>query len=231
MKAYKAPLRPVKVVREADPTEWPLPLQLVRAGGANLSVDQLLSVVAGCSVEQATKMLGVVSRELNRLSQVSGVVHMHYDGVGQTGAARIVAALELGKRLAAESRDPGAPLRSPRDVVSVLSPKMQDLPVEEFHVLILDAQHRMQHDVLITRGLLNSSLVHPREVFREAIAHRAAAVILVHNHPSGDPTPSPEDRSVTEQLVAAGRLLDLPVHDHIIIGKGRYVSFAETGLI
>jgi DNA repair protein RadC len=109
--------------------------------------------------------------------------------------------------------------------------RLQDLPVEEFHVAVLDAQHRMERDVLITRGILNSSLVHPREVFREAIAERAAAIILVHNHPSGDPTPSPDDRAVTDQLVAAGRLLDIPVHDHVIVGRGRFVSFAEAGML
>jgi DNA repair protein RadC len=103
--------------------------------------------------------------------------------------------------------------------------------VAAFHVAIRDAQHRLERDVLVTRGLLNASLVHPREVFREAIAERAAAVILVHNHPSGDPTPSAEDRVVTEQLVAAGRLLDIPVHDHVIVGRGRYVSFSEAGLL
>jgi len=109
--------------------------------------------------------------------------------------------------------------------------RLQDLPVEEFHVAVLDAQHRLERDILVTRGILNSSLVHPREVFREAIAERAAAIVLVHNHPSGDPTPSPDDRAVTEQLVAAGRLLDIPVHDHVIVGRGRFVSFAEAGLL
>ena len=103
--------------------------------------------------------------------------------------------------------------------------------MEEFHVAVLDSQHRLERDVTVTRGILNSSLVHPREVFREAIAERAAAVILVHNHPSGDPTPSADDRLVTEQLAAAGRLLDIPVHDHVIVGRGRYVSFAEAGLL
>src|SRR5664279_1749507 len=115
--------------------------------------------------------------------------------------------------------------------MAAFAPRLEDLPVEEFHVAILDAQHRLERDVTVTRGLLNSSLVHPREVFREAIAERAAAIILVHNHPSGDPTPSADDRLVTEQLVAAGRLLDIPVHDHIIVGRGRYVSFAEAGLL
>ena len=86
-------------------------------------------------------------------------------------------------------------------------------------------------DLLITRGLLNSALVHPREVFRAAIAEAAAGIIVVHNHPSGDPTPSAEDRDVTRQLVEAGRLLDLPVYDHVIVGGERYVSFAEAGLL
>jgi DNA repair protein RadC len=133
--------------------------------------------------------------------------------------------------MALEAREAGVPLRGPKDVVAAFAPRLQELPVEEFHVAILDAQHRLERDVLVTRGLLNASLVHPREVFREAIADRAAAVILVHNHPRGDPTPSQEDRVVTDQLVAAGRLLDIPVHDHIIVGRGRYVSFAEVGLL
>jgi len=85
--------------------------------------------------------------------------------------------------------------------------------------------------VLVSRGILNSSLVHPREVFREAIAERAASIVLVHNHPSGDPTPSPDDRAITSQLVAAGRLLDIPINDHLVIGRGRYISFAEAGLL
>jgi DNA repair protein RadC len=133
--------------------------------------------------------------------------------------------------MAAESRDESTPIRSPKDVVAAFAHRLEDLPVEEFHVAILDAQHRLERDVTVTRGILNSSLVHPREVFREAIAERAAAIILVHNHPSGDPTPSADDRNVTDQLVAAGRLLDIPVHDHVIIGRGRYTSFAEAGLL
>src|SRR5207244_5576263 len=96
---------------------------------------------------------------------------------------------------------------------------------------VLESQHALERDIMLARCILNSSLVHPREVFREAIAERAAAIILVHNHPSGDPTPSADDRVVTDQLVAGGRLLDIPVHDHVIIGRGRYISFAEAGLL
>jgi DNA repair protein RadC len=131
----------------------------------------------------------------------------------------------------AERRDDGAPLRSPRDVWAAFAPRLEDLPVEEFHVAVLDAQHRLERDITITRGILNSSLVHPREVFREAIAERAAAIVLVHNHPSGDPSPSTDDRAITTQLVQAGRVLDIPVADHVVIGRGRYLSFAEAGLL
>ncbi|MDH5316239.1 MAG: JAB domain-containing protein, partial [Gemmatimonadota bacterium] len=90
---------------------------------------------------------------------------------------------------------------------------------------------RVLRDITVTRGLLDSSLVHPREVFRPVIAEAAAGVILVHNHPSGDPTPSPEDRAVTRQLVAAGQLLDLPVYDHVIVAGDRHISFATVGLL
>jgi DNA repair protein RadC len=146
-------------------------------------------------------------------------------------ARRIAALFELARRYGAAQRDEGAPIRSPRDVYSLMAPRIEDAEAEEFHALCLDAQHRLAYDVTVTRGILNSSLVHPREVFAHAITRRAAAIILVHNHPSGDPTPSADDRLVTEQLVAAGRLLDMPVHDHVIVGRGRYVSFAEAGLL
>jgi DNA repair protein RadC len=104
---------------------------------------------------------------------------------------------------------------------------------ESFWILPLDSQHHLigAGPTVISRGLLNSSLVHPREVFCAAIVAGAAAVILSHNHPSGDPAPSADDRVVTEQLVSAGRLLDIPVQDHVIVGRGRYLSFAEAGLL
>jgi DNA repair protein RadC len=122
-------------------------------------------------------------------------------------------------------------IREPEDVLRLFGPRLRDLQVEEFHLLALDSQSQVLREVLITRGLLNSSLVHPREVFRAAIAEAAAGIIVVHNHPSGDPTPSAEDRAATKQLCSAGRLLDLPVYDHVIIAGDRYVSFATAGLL
>jgi DNA repair protein RadC len=152
-------------------------------------------------------------------------------GVGPAKGARLLAALEMGARLARETLPVPSRVRSPEDVVRIAGPRLRDLPVEEFHLLALDSQSQVTRDVLITRGLLNSSLVHPREVFRAAIAEAAAGIILVHNHPSGDPTPSAEDQVVTRQLVAAGELLDVPVYDHVIIAGDRFVSFATKGLL
>jgi len=122
-------------------------------------------------------------------------------------------------------------IREPEDVARRFANRLRDLQVEEFHLLALDSQSQVLREVLITRGLLNSSLVHPREVFRAAIVEAAAGIIVVHNHPSGDPTPSAEDRAVTRQLAEAGRLLDLPLYDHVIIAGDRYLSLATAGLL
>lgn len=124
-----------------------------------------------------------------------------------------------------------APVRCPKDGVALLTPRLESEEVEVFVAVLLNAQHRVIAFTEVSRGIVNSSLVHPREVFRLAIAYGASAVIVAHNHPSGDPSPSADDRAVTEQLVAAGRVLDIPVHDHIVLGRGRYVSFAEAGLL
>jgi DNA repair protein RadC len=210
---------------------------LVDLGAQALSSAELLAILLGSgslgrtALQLGHTVLAEAGGSLRRIAMQPVAALTAVAGVGTARAATVHAALELGRRMACETRDDGAPVRSPRDVVEVFAARLQDLPVEEFHVAVLDSQHRLERDIMVTRGILNSSLVHPREVFREAIAERAAAIILVHNHPSGDPTPSADDRVVTEQLVAAGRLLDIPVHDHIIIGRGRYTSFAEAGLL
>ena len=211
--------------------------RLLDLGARALSSAELLAIVLGSggagrsALRLGEEVLAAAGGSLRRMTMQPVAALRTVDGVGRVRAVTIHASLELGRRMAAEAREDGAPVRSPRDVVALFAPRLEDLPVEEFHVAVLDAQHRLERDVTVTRGILNSSLVHPREVFREAIAERAASVVLVHNHPSGDPMPSPDDRAVTDQLVAAGRLLDIPVHDHIIIGRGRYTSFAEAGLL
>lgn len=223
-------------IRELPRTERPRE-RLKELGARALNVSELLAIVLGTgaggrsTLTLAQDILTQVDGSLHRIAAQPVATLSAGRGIGPARAIVIHAALELGRRMADEERKEGVPMRSPRDVFGVFASRLQDLPVEEFHVAVLDAQHRLERDVTVTRGILNSSLVHPREVFREAIAERAAAIILVHNHPSGDPSPSVDDRVVTEQLVSAGRLLDIPVHDHVIIGRGRYVSFAETGLL
>jgi DNA repair protein RadC len=122
-------------------------------------------------------------------------------------------------------------IRGPSDVHRLLLPRVQLLDVEAFYVVCLGTQSQLRVIEELTRGTLNSSLVHPREVFRCAILAGAAGIIVAHNHPSGDPTPSADDRAVTRQVVDAGRLIDIPVYDHVVIAGERYVSFADAGLL
>lgn len=223
-------------IRELSPSERPRE-RLKHLGAQALGAAELIAVVLGTgagkrsTLDLAQAILASSGGSLRRLAAQPVAAVTALDGIGGARATAIHAALELGRRAACEGREEGAPVRSPRDVYLLFASRLEDLPVEEFHVAVLDSQHRLERDVTVTRGILNSSLVHPREVFREAIAERAAAIILVHNHPSGDPAPSADDRAVTEQLAAAGRLLDIPVHDHVIVGRGRYMSFAEAGLL
>lgn len=223
-------------VRELSPNERPRE-RLRRHGARSLSSVELLALVIGTgasgrsSLALAHDVFVACGGSLRRLLLAPMAAITQIPGLGEARASLIHAALELGRRLGEESCAEGMAIRLPRDIYHAYAPRLEDLPVEEFHVAVLDAQQRFERDITVTRGILNGSLVHPREVFREAIAERAASVILVHNHPSGDPNPSPDDRLVTAQLVLAGRLLDIPVQDHVIIGLGRYVSFVEAGLM
>lgn len=211
--------------------------RLARLGPSPLTLVELLSVIIGgdkglaCAENLVKKYLHGGTSSIRDLTALSVEELCAIDGIGNGTALQLKAAMELGRRLHLAERPQGTPIQSPRDVVQFYAPLMEDLPVEECHIAVLDAQHRMVRDVTITRGILNSSLVGAREVFREAIKYQAAAIILVHNHPSGDPAPSFDDRAVTDQIAAAGRIMDIPVHDHVIIGRGRYTSFAEAGLL
>jgi DNA repair protein RadC len=199
-----------------------------------LATAELLSLITGADATKTLALLRQFDGSLRSMRcEFTPVTATGGFALTQSQAARLISALELGRRMEAEGRPTdGVPIRSPRDVVDSCRSSMEDLPVEEFHVAVLDSQHRLVKNILVTRGLLNSSLVHPREVFGEAIRYRASSIVLIHNHPSGDPTPSADDRVVTEQLVQAGRVLDIPVQDHIVIGRnGRYTSFAEAGLL
>lgn len=211
--------------------------RLLALGPGALTVAELLAIVIGTGTQGrdaslvGRDLLAVAGGSLRGLARRQAGELAAVGGVGRVKAVRVAAALELGRRLAAEPSESRLTIGSPRDVERWLGLALRDLVVEEFHLLTLDAQNRITRDVPLTRGTLTSSLVHPREVFRAAIAEAAAGIIVAHNHPSGDPTPSADDRSVTRQLVEAGRLLDLPVYDHVIVAAEGYFSFAEAGLL
>ena len=221
-------------IRELPRSERPRE-RLKALGATALSSAELLAILvgSGCGGRSALTVgqdiLVRADGSLRRLAAQPMAALTAYSGVGVVRAITIHAALELGRRMVLEAREEGDPLRSPRDVYAAFAPRLEDLPVEEFHVAILDAQHRLERDVTVTRGILNSSLVHPREVFREAIAGRAAAIVLFHNHPSGDPRPSADDMALTARLVDAGQVVGIDVLDHLILADQRYYSFMEAG--
>jgi len=211
--------------------------RLRRLGAKALSNQELVTILIGSGLPGrpagaiAETLLAQSSGDLARLARTSTAKIAQTPGVGEATATRLVAALELGRRVAAAPEKAPARISGPEDVFRRLGPHLRDLPHEEFHAVLLTSQHAVIREVLITRGILDASLIHPRELFREAIAESAAAIILVHNHPSGDPTPSAEDRAVTKQLASAGRTVGIPVVDHVVIGAGRFVSLAEQGVL
>jgi DNA repair protein RadC len=206
-------------------------------GPAALTTVELLAILLGTgtggrtALDLAADLLEVGAGSLRRVAMRPRAELLQIEGIGAGKGGRLLAAFEVGARLAGEDRPAAPRIREPEDVARLFQPRLRDLQVEEFHLLALDSQSQVLRQVLVTRGLLNSSLVHPREVFRAAIAEAAAGIIVVHNHPSGDPTPSAEDRTVTRQLAEAGRLLDLPLYDHVVIAGDRYISFATAGLL
>jgi DNA repair protein RadC len=221
--------------------EWPAsdrPRERLRAAGpAALSVRELIAILVGSgtgersAVEVAGELMRAADGSIRKLAGSNPRELERVPGVGPAVAARVAASLELGRRLAREEPEERGRIRGARDVHDRCAPFLRDLVQEEFHVLLLNTQHAVTRELVVTRGTLDTSVVHPREVFRAAVLESAAAVILVHNHPSGDPSPSREDREVTQQLAEAGRTLAIPVLDHVIVGDGCYLSFVEAGLL
>lgn len=232
----RAHIPPVMRVRDLSPAERPRE-RLKAAGPRALATRELMALVVGSgsagrsALTVAAEIVAAAEGSLRRLGTLSAPALAAIPGVGKATAARIVAALELGRRAAAEEGSDGERIRGPADVHRRLGPRLRDLSHEEFHVLLLNVHHRILDEVLVTRGILDASVIHPREVFRPAILAAAHGIVLVHNHPSGDPEPSAEDRAVTRQLVEAGRAVGIQVLDHVVLGDGRFASFAEAGLL
>jgi DNA repair protein RadC len=224
--------------------EWPedeRPRErLAKLGAESLSEAQLLAIVlatgdasTGQSALDLARHLLQTFGSLQALDAASVSELCQTKGIGPAKATTIKAALELGKRLFSEPSQRKGKITGPQDVVNYYQPRLQHLRKEIFKVILLDTKHHIQKDVTISEGSLSASLVHPREAFLPAIKESAAAVIFVHNHPSGDPTPSPEDKDLTQRLAEVGRLVGIGVLDHIIIGAGErgFMSFRDAGLL
>ena len=220
-----------------DPISGPEegPRERLRARGAEaLSAAELIALLLrtgarGRDAVDVARTLLARCGGLDRLECAPPCELATVPGVGAAKAASLAAAFELGRRCATSHLPEGAALRSPEDVFRRFALRLRRLAQERFLVVLLDGRHRVVGEEVISQGTLTASLVHPREVFRPALRASAAALILVHNHPSGDPTPSAEDRAVTSRLAEAGEILGIRVLDHVVVAERGYVSLREEG--
>ena len=209
--------------------------RLAALGAGALSSAELIAILLRTGIEG----LNAVQLAQNILIDLGGLAGLHrvpYEelrsrrGIGPAKAAQLKAAVELGRRLGAAVPEDRPAIQSPDDAAALLLYEMGALEQEHLRVLLLDTKNRLIRTIEVYRGSLNTSLIRVGEVFRDAVRSNAASVIVVHNHPSGDPTPSPEDVSVTRALVEAGNLLDIEVLDHLVIGKNCFVSLKSKDL-
>lgn len=225
------------MVRDLPPEERPRE-KLLSYGPGALSNAELLAVLLRNGTREksvlrvAEEILAhIKERGLSAMAHISVVELAKIDGVGKVKAATLQAAVELGRRLATQQAAKIEIIHGPEDVAKYAMPRYRFEQKEHFAVLLLNTKNHVIGMPEISVGSLSASVVHPREVFRAAIDYAAASMILLHNHPSGDPTPSREDISVTSRLVKAGKVMDIPVLDHVVLGKERFASFKEKGLL
>ncbi|MBI5476062.1 MAG: DNA repair protein RadC [Ignavibacteriales bacterium] len=221
-------------------SDWPLgdrPREkLIKYGADTLTEAELIAILLRTGAGKITavdigKLLIKEFISLDRLAKKSYSELQSFKGVGPAKAISLCAAFELGRRAAVEQKKERKTISTPEDVVSIYLPGLRDAQQEIFKVLFLDSANHLLGDRLITTGILNSSLVHPREVYKYAIIESAASIIILHNHPSGNPEPSSDDIQITRQISEAGKILGIPLHDHIILAREKYASFAEKGLL
>lgn len=209
--------------------------RLVSLGAQSLTTAELLAILLRMGVK-GENAVQVGQRLLQTFGGISGLHRASFDelcsqhGVGQAKACQLMAAIELGRRLSLEAPEEHPTVHSPGDAAALVQYEMSALDQEELRVMLLDTRNRVQDIISVYRGSLNTSQARVGEVFKAAVRRNAANVIIVHNHPSGDPTPSPDDVAITRAFVQAGKLLDIQVLDHLVIGIGRFVSLKERGL-
>ncbi|GAB4534530.1 MAG: DNA repair protein RadC [Anaerolineae bacterium] len=209
--------------------------RLLHYGPEALSTAELMAILLRTG-SQGENVLDLATRLLVRFRGLGGLSRATlselsaFKGVGPAKAAQLKAGLELGRRLLITAPEERPQITSPGDAANLLMVEMAHLEQEHLRVLLLDTKNHVLASPVIYKGNVNTSVIRIAELFREAIRHNSTALIIAHNHPSGDPTPSPEDVRVTRQIVEAGKMLDIEVLDHLIIGQSRYVSLKERGL-
>jgi DNA repair protein RadC len=221
-------------IKELPSSERPRE-RLLEYGVGALSTAELLAIILRTGTRDENVIL-LSQRILARFGNLAGMVQastaemVSEHGLGPAKVAQLKAALELGRRMLVESPEERPQIRSPADAANLVMTEMALLEQEQLRVILLDTKNRVLATPTIYKGSLNTSLIRVGELFRDAIRANCASLIVLHNHPSGDPTPSPEDVAVTRQIVEAGKLLDVEVLDHLVIGRHRFVSLKERGL-
>jgi len=209
--------------------------RLASLGPQALSNAELIAILLRVGV-RGESAVAVGQRLLNKFGGLNGLHRAPFKelidqhGLGEAKASQIKAAIELGRRLTLESPEERPAINSPADAAALVQYEMSALEQEHLRVILLDRRNRVMETAEVYKGSVNSSQIRIGEVFKEAIRKNASAVIVIHNHPSGDPTPSPDDVAVTRAIVQAGKLLDVEVLDHLVIGQGKWVSLKERGL-
>jgi DNA repair protein RadC len=208
--------------------------RLMKAGAEALSHAELLAILLGTGTRSESAVL-LAARILKECGSLRGLVDMNVEeltairGIGPAKAVQLRAGIELGRRLARSGMGDAPVIRKPADAAELMMEELRYLKKEHFICLFLDTKNRVIARETLSVGTLNASLVHPREVFRAAIKCSSASIICLHNHPSGDPTPSPEDVAMTRRLQEAGELVGIDVLDHLVIGDNRFISLKEQG--
>lgn len=211
--------------------------KLVKYGVGSLSNAELIAVIIrtgykeDTAIDLANRLLSIDQSGIGYLSHATVEELVKIKGIGLCKAAQIIAAIELGKRISTSRGEDKLKVDSPLVVAELVMEEMRYLRKEHFKIAILDTKNQIISIENISIGNLNSSIVHPREVFNIAIKRSANSIILIHNHPSGDPTPSKEDIDITYRLMEAGNIIGITVLDHIIIGDNKYISFREKNII
>ena len=205
-------------------------------GAASLSNAELLAIILRTGTTSES-VLNLSARLLARFGGLSGLAKAGFGelcqehGLGEAKASQLKAALELGRRLLSTQPEERVVVKSPEDVANLLQAEMALLEQEELRLVLLNTRNQVMAIPQLYKGSINTSLIKVGELFRDAVRQNCPALVVVHNHPSGDPTPSPEDIKITEQIIQAGKLLDIDVLDHLIIGHQRYVSLKEQGTV